>query len=61
MRKYTVKDLCTLLHNDVQIKFISKRFLLAQNHIVDWYFPAGDNEPKKAYIVLKGKHLARLV
>mgnify|MGYP007025040391 FL=1 len=61
MRKYTVKDLFLLRHNDVPIKFIFKSFLLVQNHIVDWHFPTDDNEPKKVYIVLKGKHLARLV
>lgn len=61
MRKYTVKDLFSLRHNDVPVKFIFKNFLLVQNHIVDWRFPTDGNEPKKVYIVLKGKHLARLV
>lgn len=61
MRKYTVKDLFSLRHNDVPVKFIFKNFLLVQNHIVDWHFPTDGNEAKKVYIVLKGKHLARLV
>lgn len=61
MRKYTVKELFSLRHNDIPVKFIFKSFLLVQNHIVDWYFPKDGSSPKKVYIALKGKHLARLV
>ena len=61
MRKYTVKELLSLKLSGIPVKLIFKSFLLVQNHIVDWHFSTGDNEPKKAYIVLKGKHLARLV
>lgn len=61
MRKYTVKDLFSLRHNGIATKFILRKFLLVQNHIVDWYFPKDGSSPKKAYIVLKGKHLARLI
>ena len=61
MRKYTVKELLSLKLSGIPVKLIFKSFLLVQNHIVEWYFSTGDNEPKKAYIVLKGKHLARLV
>ena len=61
MRKYTVKELFSLRHNNIPVRFIFKSFLLVQNHIVDWHFPADGSNPKKVYIVLKGKHLARLV
>ena len=61
MRKYTVKELFSLRHNDIPVRFIFKSYLLVQNHIVDWHFPKDGSSPKKVYIVLKGKHLARLV
>lgn len=61
MRKYTVKELFSLRYNDIPVRFIFKSFLLVQNHIVDWHFPKDGSSPKKVYIVLKGKHLARLV
>lgn len=61
MRKYTVKELFSLRHNDIPIMFISNSCLLVQNHMVDWHFPKDGSSPKKVYIVLKGKHLARLV
>lgn len=61
MRKYTVKELFSLKHNGIATKFILGKFLLVQNHIVDWYFPKDGSSPKKVYIALKGKHLARLV
>lgn len=61
MRKYTVKELCSLRHNDIPVRFIFKSYLLVQNHIIDWRFPKEGSSPKKVYIVLKGKHLARLV
>ena len=61
MRKYTVKELLSLKLSSIPVKFIFKSFLLVQNHIVDWHFPKDDSSPKKVYIALKGKHLARLV
>lgn len=61
MRKYTVRELFSLRHNGIATKFILGKFLLVQNHIVDWRFPKDGSSPKKVYIVLKGKHLARLV
>ena len=61
MRKYTVKELLSLKLSGIPVKFIFKSFLLVQNHTVDWYFPKDDSSPKKVYIALKGKHLARLV
>ena len=61
MRKYTVKELFSLRHNDIPVRFIFKSFLLVQNHTVDWHFSKDDSSPKKVYIALKGKHLARLV
>ena len=61
MRKYTVTELFSLRHNDIPVRFIFKSYLLVQSHIVDWHFPTDDSSPKKVYIVLKGKHLARLV
>ena len=61
MRKYTVKDLFSLRHNDIPVRFIFKSFVLVQNHIVDWHFPADGSNPKKVYIVIRGKHIARLV
>ena len=61
MRKYTVKELFSLRHNGIPVKFIFKNFLLVQNHIVDWHFSTDDSNPKKVYIVLKDKHLAKLV
>ena len=61
MRKYTAKELFSLRHNGIPVKFIFKNFLLVQNHIVDWHFPKDGSNPKKVYIVLKGKHLAKLV
>ena len=61
MRKYTVKELLSLKLSGIPVKFIFKSFVLVQNHIVDWHFPADGSNPKKAYIALKGKHLARLV
>ena len=61
MRKYTVKELFSLRHNGISVRFIFKSCLLVQNHTVDWYFPKDDSSPKKVYIALKGKHLARLV
>ena len=61
MRKYTVKELFSLRHNGVTVRFIFKSFILVQNHIVDWHFPKDGSSPKKVYIALKGKHLARLV
>ena len=61
MRKYTVKELFSLRHNDIPVRFIFKSFVLVQNHVVDWHFPADGSSPKKVYIALKGKHLARLV
>lgn len=61
MRRYTVKELFSLRHNDIPVRFIFKSFLLVQNHIVDWHFPKDGSSPKKVYIVLKSKHLARLV
>ena len=61
MRKYTVKELFSLRYNAIATKFILGKFLLVQNHTVDWYFPKDDSSPKKVYIALKGKHLARLV
>ena len=61
MRKYTVKELFSLRHNDIPVRFIFKSFVLVQNHVVDWHFPADGSNPKKVYIALKGKHLARLV
>ena len=61
MRKYTVKELFSLRHNDIPVRFIFKSFLLVQNHIIDWHFPTDDSNPKKVYIALKGKRLARLV
>ena len=61
MRKYTVKELFSLKHNDISVRFIFKSYLLVQNHIVDWHFPKDGSSPEKVYIILKGKHLARLV
>lgn len=61
MRKYTVNELFLLKLNGISVKFIFKSFLLVQNHIVDWHFPKDGSSPEKVYIVLKGKHLARLV
>ena len=61
MRKYTVKELLSLKLSGIPVKFIFKSFLLVQNHIVDWRFPADGSNPKKVYIVLTGTHLARLV
>ena len=61
MRKYTAKELLSLRYNSVLVRFIFKNFLLVQNHIVDWHFPKDGSSPKKVYIILKGKHLARLV
>ena len=61
MRKCTVKELLSLKLSGIPVKFIFKSFLLVQNHTVDWYFPKDDGSPKKVYIALKGKHLARLV
>lgn len=61
MRKYTVKEFFSLRHNDIPVRFIFKSYLLVQNHIVDWHFLKDGSSPKKVYIVLKGKHLARLV
>lgn len=61
MRKYTVNELFLLKLNGISVKFIFKSFLLVQNHIVDWHFPKDGSSPKKVYIVLKGKHLAKLV
>ena len=61
MRKYTVKELFSLRHNDIPVRFIFKSYLLVQNHIVDWHFPADGSNSKKVYIVLKGRHLAKLV
>lgn len=61
MRKYTVKELFSLRHNDIPVRFIFKSYLLVQNYIVDWHFPADGSSPKKVYIVIRGKHLARLV
>ena len=61
MRKYTVKELLSLKLSGIPVKFIFKSFLLVQNHIVDWHFPADGSNPKKVYIGIKGKHLARLV
>ena len=61
MRKYTVKELLSLKLSGIPVKFIFKSFLLVQNHIVDWHFPKEGSSPKKVYIALKGKHLARLV
>ena len=61
MRKYTVKELLSLKLSGIPVKFIFKSFLLVQNHIVDWHFPADGSSPEKVYIALKGKHLARLV
>ena len=61
MRKYTVKELFSLRHNDIPVRFIFKSFVLVQNHVVDWHFPADGSNPKKVYIALKGKHLARSV
>ena len=61
MRKYTVKELFSLRYNAIATKFILGKLLLVQNHIVDWRFPADGSNPKKVYIILKGKHLARLV
>ena len=61
MRKYTVKELFSLRHNGVTVRFIFKSFILVQNHIVDWHFPKDGSSPEKVYIILKGKHLARLV
>ena len=61
MRKYTVKELLSLKLSGIPVKFIFKSFLLVQNHIVDWHFPKDDSSPKKVYIALKAKHLARLV
>ena len=61
MRKYTVKELLSLKLSGIPVKFIFKSFLLVQNHIVDWHFPKDGSNPKKVYIALKGKHLARLV
>ena len=61
MRKYTVKELLSLKLSGIPVKFIFKSFLLVQNHTVDWHFPKDDSSPKKVYIALKGKHLARLV
>lgn len=61
MRKYTVKELFSLRHNDIPVRFIFKSYLLVQNHMVDWHFPKDGSSTKKVYIVLKGKHLARLV
>ena len=61
MRKYTVKELLSLKLSGIPVKFIFKSFLLVQNHIVDCHFPKDGSSPKKVYIALKGKHLARLV
>ena len=61
MRKYTVKELFSLRHNGIVTKFILGKFLLVQNHIVDWHFSKDGSSPEKVYIILKGKHLARLV
>ena len=61
MRKYTVKELFSLRHNNIPVRFIFKSCLLVQNYIVDWYFSKDGSSPKKVYIALKGKHLARLV
>ena len=61
MRKYTVKELLSLKLSGIPVKLIFKSFLLVQNHTVNWYFPKDDSSPKKVYIALKGKHLARLV
>lgn len=61
MRKYTVKELFSLRYNGVLVRFIFKNFLLVQNHIVDWHFSKDGSSPEKVYIILKGKHLARLV
>ena len=61
MRKYTVKELFSLRHNGIVTKFILGKFLLVQNHIVDWHFPKDGSSPEKVYIILKGKHLAKSV
>ena len=61
MRKDTVKELFSLRHNDIPVRFIFKSCLLVQNHIVDWHFQKDGSNPKKVYIVLKGRHLAKLV
>lgn len=61
MREYTVRDLYTTVKGDVPVKHIVRNIYLVQNHIVDWHFPKDGSSPKKVYIVLKGKHLARLV
>lgn len=61
MIKYTVKELFSLRHNGVTVRFIFKSFLLVRNHIVDWYFPADGSNPGKVYVILKGWHLARMI
>ena len=61
MRKYTAKELLSLKLSGIPVMFIFKSYLLVQNHIVDWHFPKDSSSPKKVYIALKGKHLARLV